>query len=330
MRRREFIAGLGGTAAAWPLAARAQQQLRRIALFTSASQSDPIIRDVALPALDGGLRDLGWIKDTNYRWDIRSVVSGTKEDLQAAARALVDSAPDLIIGLTPGPVGALRDATTSIPILFGIIDDPVKRGLVASLLRPGGNITGVVIVDPPVGGKWMQLLHQIARNVTRIAVAYDPKDAGLVAIYRVPIEEGAARQSLDVSFEPIAGADQIDAVIDKIGRRSNSGLISGLDALTAAHRASIIAAAARNRLPAIYPVRYWPMAGGLMSYGMDQSDMYRQLGLYVDRILRGARPADLPVMTPRKWELVINAKTAHALGIAISSTMLASADEVIE
>jgi putative ABC transport system substrate-binding protein len=170
----------------------------------------------------------------------------------------------------------------------------------------------------------------MAPNLTQIAVAYDPGDTGMVGIYREPIEQGAARLSLGVAFVPFPGKSQIDTVIDGLGRQPNTGLISGLDAFTAEHRIQIIAAAARNRLPAIYAVRYWPLAGGLMSYGMDQPDMYRQLDIYVDLILRGAHPADLPVMAPRKWELVINKKTADQLGLTVSPTLLAIADEVIE
>jgi putative tryptophan/tyrosine transport system substrate-binding protein len=331
LRRRDLIAMLGGVAMPWPNGARAQQRerMRRVGMLIGVPLDDPINRQIEDPLIDE-LKHLGWTQGENYRIDIRSANGGGAAGFHAGAAELVALAPDVIIGVTPGAATALKVVSPDIPILFVIMDDPIGRGLVASIARPGGNITGLTDVDPRIGGKWVQLLKQMVPNIERIAIAHNPDASGTFGGMRASIERAAASMAVQIVDAQFHGESDIDAAIDILGRHPNTALISGVDAFAATHRAPIIAAAARNRLPAIYSVRYWATDGGLMSYGVDQMDMFRQLALYVDRTLRGAHPADLPVMSPRKFQLVINLKTAKALRLTVPSLLLTGADEVVE
>jgi putative ABC transport system substrate-binding protein len=331
MKRRELLTLLGGTALAWSGAARSEESrpIQRVGILIGVREDDPVYAKVAHPALVEGMKQLGWIEGKDFRFELRASPGGDVEGFRRGAAELVAMRPDAIIGLTPGAAIALRDATTKIPIVFGIVDDPVERGLVASNVRPLGNITGVLDMDPRIGGKWIQFLKQLAPNVSEIALAYNPDAPNLYSKYKTPVDEAATALSIRVFTTFIRSESEIDDVFNALAR-PNLGLVCGLDAFSAAHRAPIIAAVARNRLPAIYPVRYWPTDGGLMSYGQDQPDMYRQLCIYIDRVLRGVSPADLPVMLPRKFEFVLNLKTAKALDLRVPQSLLVAADTVIE
>ncbi len=331
LRRRDLIAMLGGVGMSWPNGARAQprERMRRVGMLVGASPDDPISRLVD-DALNDEMKHLGWTQGENYRLDIRSANGGGAAGFHAGAVELVALAPDVIIGVTPGATTALKVVSPDIPILFIIMDDPIGRGLVASIPRPGGNITGITDVDPRIGGKWVQLLKQMVPNIEQVAIVHNPDVSGTFDGMRASIEQAAASMTIQMVDAPFHGESDIDAAIDTLGRRPNIAFISGVDPFAATHRAPIIAAAARNRLPAIYSVRYWATDGGLMSYGVDQIDLFRQLALYVDRILRGVHPADLPVMSPRKFQLVINLKTAKALRLAVPPLLLTGADEVVE
>jgi putative ABC transport system substrate-binding protein len=328
LRRREFIAGLGGVAAAWPIAAKAQQRerMRRIGVLMVGAADDPG-SPVIIGAFLQGMSELGWTDRRNvvidYRW-----AAGEAERYRKFATELVELSPDVIVAAGVPSAAALQQATRSIPIVFVDAGDPVGSGLVASLARPGGNLTGFALFEYGFGAKWLELLKQIAPGVTRAAVFRDPSNPTGVGQFAV-LQAVAPPLGVEVIPVTVREASEIERAVAAFARSANGGLIvTGGQA--SFHRKLIVALAARHRLAAVYPYRFWVTGGGLISYGPDLPGQFRQAAGYVDRILKGEKPADLPVQAPTKYELVINLKTAKALGLEIPDKLLALADEVIE
>ena len=326
--RRTFIAGVG-SAAAWPVVARAQQgdRLRRIGVLLPVDENDPVFKPV-FSAFTQTLADLGWADGRNARMDLRWAGPDINR-MRASAKELVSLQPDIIvtIGSTAATV-ALQAQTRTIPIVFTNVADPVASGLVARLDRPSGNITGFAnLVEASLGGKWLELLSEIAPGLKRVAIIFNP-DTTPASIF-IPSFETAARTLKVVPIiAPAHGDVEIETAIIALGREPGGGLVVMPGANV--HRASIISAAARNNLPTVYPLSVFARDGGLLSYGVDQVDISRRAATYVDRILRGTKPGDLPVQLPTKFEMVVNRKTATALGLAIPPSILLRADEVIE
>ena len=332
MKRREFITLLGGAAAAWPLEVRAQQgeRVRRIGLLMGTA--DDREGQTRVAALKQGLQELGWTDGRNIQIETRFGGADAAR-IRAAAAELVALAPDVIVGQTTPVIRALRQATSSIPIIMAAVSDPVDQGFVSSLAHPGGNITGYVTgfsqFKYGLSGEWLELLKEVAPKVTRAAVIRDPTIAPGIGQFGA-IQAVAPSLGLEVSPFNVRDAGEIERTITAFSRSSNGGLIVTGSALAVVHRELIIALAARNNLPAVYFERLFVARGGLVSYGPDLSDQFRRAAGYVDRILKGTKPADLPVQAPTKYELVINLKTAKALGLTIPRTLLARVDEVIE
>jgi len=329
MNKREFITLISGAAAAWPLAARGQQpkQMRRIGVLMNLA-SDDAEGQARLAAFHQGLQQLGWTVGGNvqidYRWG-----AADADRIRKLAAELVASAPDVILSSGSPSVAALQQATRTVPIVFVTVVDPVSSGFVDSLARPGGNITGFGVYEYSIGGKWLELLKEIAPGMRRAAVI---RDAALTA--------GGGQLGVIQAFAPSVGAEvtpvnvrdagEIERAITAFAHSPNGGLIVTGSSLAAVHRDLIITLAARHKLPAVYFARYFVAVGGLISYGPGLVDQYRHAASYVDRILKGENPADLPVQAPTKYELVINLKTAKALGLAVPDSLLARAGEVIE
>ena len=327
MRRREFITLIGSASMAWSLAARAQEPKRRIGMLMSLLQNDPE-GQVRVRAFADGLRQLGWTDGHNVRIDIRW--AGNLADSGKYAAELVALAPDAIFASASVNVAALQQITRSVPIVFASVIDPVGAGFVASLARPGGNTTGFSAFEYSLSGKWLELLKELAPNVTRAAVLRDPSLAA--GIGQFAAIQALASPSLGVELIPIDARDptEMERAITAFAREPNGGLILTGSQGVANHRNRIIALALQHRLPSVYAFRYYPASGGLASYGPDINDVHRRAAAYVDRVLKGEKPADLPVQAPTKYELVINLKTAKALGITVPQTVLGRADEVIE
>jgi putative tryptophan/tyrosine transport system substrate-binding protein len=329
--RREFITLLGGAAAARPLAARAQQseRMRRIGVIMALDEADPQAK-VWLSRLTQGLSELGWADSRNLRMDVRW--PGDNVDrMRTLAKELVDLQPEVIFASSTPVTAALQRETRTIPIIFVIVNDPVGAGFVASLPHPGGNITGFVYTEAEIGSKWLELLTQIAPDVKRVAMIFNPDTAPRGGRYHMPEFEAAARSFKVASIAaPVHSVAEIERVITALGREAGGGFIAMPDFFVFTHRVPMISLAARNKVPAVYPWHEVVEAGGLLSYGPDLADVVRRAAPYVDRILRGANPADLPVQAPTKYDLVINLKTAKALGLEVPPTLLARADEVIE
>jgi putative ABC transport system substrate-binding protein len=329
IRRRDFITLLGGAAAAWPLAARAQQgeHIRRIGVLNGRSRDDPEYQ-ARMAAFQQALAQLGWTDGRNLRIDIRWATNA--DDLRRHAAELAALAPDVLVAATGTATAApLLQATRTVPIVFVIVIDPVGAGFVQSLARPGGNATGFLMFEYGLSGKWLELLKQIAPSMSRAAVLRDPALASGIGQFGAL---QAVAPSLGVELRPVDARDapEIERAVTAFARSSSGGLIVTASPAASRHRDLIVTLAARLRLPAVYFSRYFVADGGLISYGPDLIDPYRQAAGYVDRILKGEKPADLPVQAPTKYELVINLKTAKALGIDVPPTLLARADEVIE
>jgi putative tryptophan/tyrosine transport system substrate-binding protein len=328
MRRREFIKLLGGAAATWPLAARAQQseRLRRIGILQGLAANDPLAQANNAAFLQA-LQQLGWVDGRNVRVDIRWGGGNAADTLKYAAE-LVALAPDVI--LTPNQtVGRLLQVTHTVPIVFVIVPDPVGSGFVDSLSRPGGNATGFMMFEYSLCGKWLELLKEIAPGTTRAAVLWDPTIPSGIGQFAI-IQSVAASVGIEVRPINVGDAAEIERALSAFAQVANGGLIVTSNALSEIHRDLIISLAARYRLPAVYNQRYWVGGGGLISYGPSFVEQFRRAADYVDRILKGEKPADLPVQAPTRYELVVNLKTAKALGLTIPQTVLARADEVIE
>jgi putative ABC transport system substrate-binding protein len=328
MKRREFITLLGG-AAAWPLATRAQQgeRMRRIGVFMSLTADDKQ-GQARLAAFLQGLQELGWTDGRNVRIDVRWGTGDAGRNRRHAAD-LVELAPDVILASGGSIVGPLLQATSTVPIVFTQTPDPVGAGFVESLARPGGNATGFSIFDYSLGGKWLELLKEVAPRVTRAAVIRDPATPQGIGQFSA-IQSLAPSLSLEVTPLNARDAGEIERAIAAVDRNPNSGLIVTGSNLAIVHRELIVTLAARYKLPAVYPLGFFVTGGGLISYGPEGIDPHRRAAAYVDRILRGEKPADLPVQAPTKYELVINMKTAKALGLEVPATVLARADQVIE
>jgi len=325
--RRAFITLIGG-AAAWPLAARAQQRgrMRRIGVLMNLA-SDDAEGQARLAAFHQGLQQLGWTVGGNVQIDYR-FGEGDAERYRRSASELVALAPDVLVTTGAPAVEALQRTTRTVPIVFVTVTDPVGGGLVASLARPGGNTTGFTLSEYGVSGKWLELLKQIAPNVTRAAVLRDPVAVGIGQFAAIQ----AVAPSLQVELSPIDARDvaEIERAVTAFAKQPNGGLIVTASAFTIIHRVLIITLAAKHELPAVYPYRFFVAGGGLISYGPDPRDQFRLAAGYVDRILKGEKPADLPVQDPTRFVTALNMKTAKALGLEVPSTLLARADEVIE
>ena len=329
MTRRQLITLLGGAAATWPLAARAQQaeRVRRIGVLMSLAEDDPEDRQ-RRAAFQQALRQLGWIEGGNLRIDYRWY-GGDLAPARALAKELVELEPDLIVATATPALTALALQMRPIPIVFVAVSDPVGQGFVASLARPGGNATGLTFFEFSVVGKMLEVLKQIAPGISRVALASNPDNLANLPFLRA-IETAAPTLATELTKVPLRSAAEIEPALATIARQGGNGLMCLPDPFTNAHRDLIVRLAARYRLPAIYFLRSFVAAGGLVSYGIDVTDLFRRGAPYVDRILKGAKPADLPVQQPTKFELAINLKTAKALGIEVPPMLLATANEVIE
>jgi putative tryptophan/tyrosine transport system substrate-binding protein len=329
MKRRDVITLLGGAAAAWPLAARAQQpdRMRRIGVLhtTGADNLDGQARNAAFLQ---GLQQLGWNDGRNVKIETRWSAADA-ERIRSYVAEFVVLAPDVILASGSATVGPLLQATRSLPIVFTNVPDPVGAGFVSSLARPGGNATGFILLEYATSAKWLELLKQVAPGVTRAAVLRDAAITAGIGQFGA-IQAVAPSLGLDVTPVNVRDASEIEREVTAFARGSNGGLVVTGSALAVLHRDLIVSLAARHRLPAVYFQRFFVAGGGLVSYGPDIVDQYRRAAGYVDRILKGEKPADLPVQAPTRYELVINLKTAKALGLTVPDTLLARADEVIE
>jgi len=330
MRRREFIVAFGA-AAAWPLAARTQQPsgMRRVGVLMAFDETDPEAK-VYLSGFTQGLAELGWTNGSNLRMDVRWG-AGNVDRMRMSAKELLDLQPDAILAHGTPATAAFQRETRSIPIVFASVSDPVGEGFVASLPRPGGNITGFISQESGMAGKGLELLMEIAPGVKRVAALFNPDAAPGGGLYVLPAFEAAARLfKVAPIAAPIHSDVEIETVITSLGREPGGGLVVPPDTFVESHRAHIILLAARNNVPAVFPDAVWARDGGLLSYGPDRADIFRRSAAYVDRILRGAKPAELPVQLPTKFVLAVNAKTAKALGLAVPPPIRLRADEVIE
>jgi putative ABC transport system substrate-binding protein len=330
MRRRDFITAFGSAAVAWPLSARAQQsdRIRRIGVLMAPAENDPG-GQAWVAAFREGLDKLGWREGHNIRIETRWGAADPNS-MQRIATELVALQPDLILSNNTPATALLLQQTRTIPIIFVNIADPVSSGLVASLARPGGNATGFTNMEGTMAGKWLELLKQIAPHVTHVAFLFNPATATYAEYYLSPYKTAAPSFGLEATAAPVRDASELDSVVAAQAREPNGGLIVMPETFATVHRAEITSLAARHRLPAVYPFRVFAEVGGLLSYGHDLVDNYRRAALYVDRILKGTKPSELPVQVPVKFELVINLKAATALGLIVPPALLARADEVIE
>jgi putative ABC transport system substrate-binding protein len=330
MRRGEFISLLGG-AAAWPLAARAQQpeRMRRIGVLMGFLEND-LEAQAYIAAFRDGLQKLGWTEGRNVRIDTRWATPADVDSMQRFAKELVALQPDLILSNTTPTTAALLQQTRTIPIVFAMVVDPVGSGFVASFPRPGGNVTGFVVTEGSLGGKWLELLKDIAPNVARVALPFNPTTAPYAEIYLNHVKAAAASFGVETITAPVRDSSELEPVVAAQAREPNGGLIVMPDAFSNAHLAEIISLAARYRLPAVYAYRRFTELGGLLSYGNDPLDNFRRAASYVDRILKGEKPSELPVQVPVKFEMTINLKTAKTLGLDVPMLLQQLADEVIE
>jgi len=330
IKRRAFITLLGGAAATWPLAARAQQaeKIRRIGVLMGYAESDPAVQSY-FAAFRDALAKLGWTDGSNLRIEPRWGAADP-DKIKSFAKELVDLRPDAILGVTTPVISALAGETRTIPIVFAVVADPISNGFVASLAHPGGNITGFTTLDPAVSGKWVGLLKEIAPHTVRAALLFNPMTAPPLEIYMPSIQAAATSFAVEVSAAPVHAKDEIGGVIAEQARNPGGSLIVMPDIFNRRNRDLIIALAAHYGVPAIYYSRSFAESGGLIAYSNDFAEGFRLAADYIDRILRGSKVGELPIQQPTKYELVINMKTAKALGLTLSSGLLSIADEVIE
>ena len=330
MKRRQFITLLGG-AAIWPLTAHAQQpdRMRRIGVLMAHAESDPEFH-AYVAAFREGLQKLGWADGRNIQIDTRWGALDDAEARQRSAKELIALNPDLIVTQNTPPTASMLQQTRTLPIVFVVVADPVGSGFVNSLARPGGNATGFTIMEPTTTGKWLELLKEIAPRVNRAAFLFNPATTPYADIYLNPFKAAAASLGLEAVLAHVHDRTELNTVIAEQAREPNGGLIVMPDGFLNVHRAEVILLAARYHLPAIYPWRFFAEQGGLLSYGSEQRDLFRLAATYVDRILKGEKPSQLPVQAPVEYQLVINLKTAKALGLAVPPTLLDRADKVIE
>jgi putative tryptophan/tyrosine transport system substrate-binding protein len=330
MKRREFVTLLGGAAATWPLAAYAQQpdRMRLVGVLMAYAQNDSTAQSW-LAAFRAALAKLGWTEGNNLRIELRWSTADP-DKIRTLAKELVDLRPNAIFGVTTPAIGALARETRTIPIVFAGVSDPIGGGFVANLAHPGGDITGFTVNDPAVGGKWVELLKEIAPRTVRVALLFNPATAVPVQFFMPSIQAAASSFAVQVSAAPVHGSDEIEGVVAAQARDPGGGLIVMPDVFNDVNREPIIALAARYSVPAIYYNRFFSEPGGLISYGDVRSEQFRLAAGYIDRVLKGEKPADLPVQVPTKYELIINLKTAKALGLTVAPLLLSRADEVIE
>jgi putative ABC transport system substrate-binding protein len=327
VNRRTVIAGFGA-AVAWPLAARAQQpdRMRRIGVLLS--RAEDTTEPQGLLVLREGLRRLGWEEGRNIRIDHRSASDAMRT--QQFAEQLIALQPDVIITQNTATTASVLQQTRTIPIIFVVVTDPIGSGFIESLPRPGGNVTGFIDLEGSLGAKWLQLLKEIAPRVTRAAFLFNPATAPYAEYYLGPFRAAGAALAVEATAVPVHDASELETVIAAQARAPHGGLVVMPDAFTSIHRAQIISLALHYRLPAVYPYRFGVQLGALLSYGSDTLDNYLRAATYADKILRGAKPSELPVQTPVKFQLVVNLKTAKALGLTVPPSLLTRADEVIE
>jgi putative ABC transport system substrate-binding protein len=328
LSKRDFITLLGGAAAAWPLTARAQQRMRRIGVMMPLVESDPEARAVAA-AFERRLEAIGWAIGRNLQIDYRFAPAESRQ-IENFARELIESHVDLIVARSTPVLAGILEWTRTIPIVFTQVVDAERQGFVKSFSYPGGNVTGISNFEPSFAGKWLELLKQVAPHVQRAGVIFNPAAAPYGNHFLRSIGAAAPSFAVKPVVLPVHSAIEIEHALDRFASERNGGLVVVPDAFTIFHRRTIIACAARHRVPAVYPFRICAADGGLIAYGADPTDAFRQAAWYVDRILKGAKPADLPVQVPTKFPLVVNLKTAKALGLDIPAVVLARADEVIE
>lgn len=332
MRRRDFITYVGGAAASWPLAARAQQpgeRVRRVGLFMGYPETDQE-GQACVAAFREELQKLGWAEGRNAWIEYRWATPGDAEAKQRFAKELVALQPDVIVVHSTPNTAALLQETRTIPIIFAQVADPVASGLVASFPRPGGNATGFIVMEGSMGGKWLELLKEIAPHVNRVAFLFNPATAPFAGLFLKPFKAAAASLQVEAIEAGVHNTAELESAIEGQAREPNGGLIAMPEAFLNAHRAELASLAARYRLPAVYPYSFYIKHGGLLSYGIDIVDNYRRAATYADRILKGAKPSELPVQAPGKLELVINLKAARALGLDVPWFLQQRADEVIE
>ena len=329
MRRRDFITLIGSTAAAWPRAAHAQQpeRVRRIGVLMSFGANDPEAQSRAA-AFENGLRQLGWVRGHNlsieYRWADNSDV------LRTYATELVGMAPDLILVNSTPAIAALQEQRQAVPIVFTQVTDPVGEGLVLNLAHPGGHVTGFTSFEFSIGTKWLEMLKEVAPRVMRVALIFNPETAPFAELFWRPVEAAAPSFAIVAISAGAPTFADLERMVDKFAREPNGSLMVLPDVSTLNYREALIGLAARHRLPTVYPFRIFAANGGLLSYGTDVNDVFRRVASYVDRLLKGADPGKLPIQSPNKYELVINLKTAKALGLELPPKLLALANEVIE
>jgi putative tryptophan/tyrosine transport system substrate-binding protein len=331
MKRREFITLVGGIAATWPLAAEAQQsnRVKHVGVLFGRARNDPEGQAHA-QVFEQEMQKLGWAQDHNVRFDYRWA-AGDAERISTFAKEIVDARPDVIVGHTTAAVAALLRETRTIPIVFVAVTDPIGSGFVASLSRPGGNVTGFIDLEPSLGSKWVELLKQMVPNLTRLGCMFNPMTAaGGGSYYMGSVETAASSLGVKAVAMPVHNAEEIERVLTSLTGDPAGGLVVMPDIFNGIHRSLIISTANHLRLPAVYAFRFFAASGGLASYGIDLIDLFRQGASYADRMLRGALAADLPVQLPTKFELVINLKTAKELGLDVPPSLLARADKVIE
>jgi putative ABC transport system substrate-binding protein len=330
MRRREFITLLGGTVATWPLAAGAQQseRTRRIGVLSSLAETD-----VEAQAWDTAFRkrlaELGWIEGRNVRIDYRWA-AGSVDRMRLFASELVQLNPDALVSISTPATAALQAETRTIPIVFAWVSDPIGSGFVSSLAHPGGNITGFLNIEASVVGKWLTLMREIAPQVSRIGFLYNPQTAPFARYYLDTFRAASSTLAIEAIDAPVRSTEEVEAFMTKLADEAGAGLFVMSDTSMVVYRKTIYSAAERYRLPTIYPYRVFAAEGGLVSYGADVADLLRGAASYIDRILRGEKPNELPVQQPTRFELVVNAKTAKKLGLTIPTSMVVAAQEVIE
>ena len=330
MIRRDFLTLLGGAAVAWPVVARAQQvdRVKRVGVLMGRAESDPEAQRQAA-ALRRGLAALGWVSGQNveivYRWH-----AGETSQAQTFAKELVELRPDVLVPNTTPSLAAMQQATSTIPIIFIGVADPVGQGFVPSLARPAGNMTGFGLEEPSMGAKWVELLKEVAPAVAHSTILFNPESAPFARMFLPSMEAVARSGALSLRIAPVSNGAEIEHAIAAAGREQGGGLIALPDAFLSGQRDLIVRLAALNRLPAVYTYRPFVAGGGLIAYGIDRVELFRLAASYVNRILKGEKPADLPVQQPTTFELIINLKTAKALGLEVPATLLARADEVIE
>jgi len=328
--RRQFITLLGGAAVAWPRVARAQQgeRVRRVGVLMNLAEDDPDSKP-RLVAFQQGLEKLGWSEGRNIHLDVRFALPANEQQVQMLVKELLALGPDVVVAPGTVPTAAFRRESRNIPIVFIAVGDPVGAGFIANLARPGSNLTGLTLYEGSVAGKWLAMLKEIDPRVTRAAFIINPKTSSF-ALFAHEAETMARSLGIGLALSTIENAGDIGRVVESFASLPNGGLVLPPDATTTANRDLVVALAARYRLPAVYAWREFVTAGGLMSYGTDFVELFRQTASYVDRILRGSHPAELPVQAPTKYETVLNLKTAKALGLTVPPGLLVAADEVIE